>query len=757
MKKSQIVLACLMLFAASSSMAMSLGRHRGAAVIGRPLDISIQAVLDAQEDLAASCIEADVFYSDTKLARGRIQVSSERTGSGQDAVIHVRTSLPIDEPVVSIYLRTGCVQKNEKKFVVLADLVSEQAPQVPAQGFAARQAAPASVAAPVVVAPAAPVTAGSPDSTPAASNSTRRSRNRAAATEAGAATNTPAAGGRPAAVTAAAAPKEGTPPISRAQRAKDARDAKAAAKSGARLKLEPLDLTIERDPSLRASTEMLSTPSSSPQERSAAAALWRALTSQPQDILRDAEKLQGLEASVRALQAQSQKNQLAIETLNGQVKQAESERYANVLVYALAALLLLALAALAYFVRGWLMLRRSGDAELPWWRKNEPLEKGWANSAPDIDALTPEEQAQAAKSAAKSLKAGKGGKKPAETPSDLDLDLGANESGFTEVKHLSQLGNPDSMPPLSRGDRADFAMSMTHPTRAVKAEELFDVQQQADFFVSLGQTEQAVEVLREHISENVQTSALVYLDLFNLYHQLGREEDYEALRQTFNQLFNSKIPAFQSYKDKDSGAGLEAYQIAMSRIEALWPSAKVLDIIEESIFRKPDAGVEAFDLEAYRELLMLYSVAREIIHPDASAGNAVPKFDLPDSEFENELKTTKFVSTSIQPLSASVSEPEEQQYSKPFLDSVIPPSSPNLGLDLDLSLFDSESAAAPPIEEPESDSKFFEQFAADIAIPPPAQAGPASPPAAGHLDNSIDFDSYSSSIGPAGKPKPPKR
>ncbi len=153
MKKSQIVLACLMLFAASSSMAMSLGRHRGAAVIGRPLDISIQAVLDAQEDLAAACIEADVFYSDTKLSRGRIQVSSERVAGGQDAVIHVRTSLPVDEPVVSIYLRTGCVQKNEKKFVVLADLVSEQAPA--SSRLAARQAVPAPVSLPPVATPAA--------------------------------------------------------------------------------------------------------------------------------------------------------------------------------------------------------------------------------------------------------------------------------------------------------------------------------------------------------------------------------------------------------------------------------------------------------------------------------------------------------------------------------------------------------------------------------------------------------------------------
>ncbi len=770
MKKTPIVIACLMLFAAASSIAMSLGRHRGAAVIGRPLDISVQAVLDPQEDPAASCVEADVFYADTKLARSRVQVSAEKTGVGQEAVVRIRTSVAVDEPVVSIYVRAGCVLKNEKKFVVLADLISEQAPAaaVPqgTQPIVTRPSAPVAAPASAVAATPAP---GPVVSDPPA---TRRTRSRASAAAARNAETGTVAASRPAAAVAPATPSENAPRASRAQRAKDARDAKAAAKAGARLKLEPLDLAIERDPSLRASTEMLSAPAASPQERSAAAALWRALTAQPQDILRDAEKLQGLEASVRSLQAQSQKNQLAIETLNGKVKQAESERYANVLVYALAGLLLIALAVLAYFVRGWLMLRRGGEAELPWWRKNEPLEKGWASSAPDIDAM-PDEPVRPAKKA-KIGRWGKTDKAPVDSAVDMDLDLGNNESGFTEVKHMSQLENPDSLPPLSRRDRADFAVSMTHPSRAVKAEELFDVQQQADFFVSLGQTEQAIEVLRGHITENVQTSALVYLDLFNLYHQLGREEDYEALRLTFNQLFNSKIPAFSLYKDKDreAGPGLEAYQAAMSRIEALWPSRKVLEIIEESIFRRPDDGSEAFDLEAYRELLMLYSVAREIIHPEASSGNAVPKFDLPESEFDREIKTTKFVSTSIQPLSASVADPAPRD-SRPFLESVVPPASPNLGLDLDLSLLEAESdplpvSAVPAVEE--SDSKFFEQFAADIAVPPPkssltlepkpapvsAQVPAQAPPAVLDLDNSIDFESYDSSLGLDGKPKNPK-
>jgi hypothetical protein len=272
------------------------------------------------------------------------------------------------------------------------------------------------------------------------------------------------------------------------------------------------------------------------------------------------------------------------------------------------------------------------------------------------------------------------------------------------AKPVAESRSADSVLPLARRDRVEFAMSTTSPARAVKAEELFDVQQQADFFVSLGQHDQAIAVLRSHIGDNVQTSALVYLDLFNLYHQLKRQQEYEVLREDFNQRFNAKMPTFELYNDVSPG--LDAYQAALTRIEALWPSPKVLEVIEESLFRRPDADAKAFDLEAYRELLLLYAVAREIIEPEAIAVEP-PK--------ARERKNSAFKSTAIQPLSASVLPDKPPQYKPSVLDA--PALSPQMGLDLDLSQLPDDSASAPLAEE-ESDSSFFAQFAADIAMGP---------------------------------------
>ncbi|MDB5967203.1 MAG: hypothetical protein JWQ72_3703 [Polaromonas sp.] len=742
MKKRQIVLPGLLLFAAAGSMAMSLGRYRGVALIGRPLDISVQAVLEAQEDPASLCAEADVFYADNKLSRSRVQVSAERTAAGNgDALIRIRSSVPVDEPVVSIYLRAGCLQKTERRYVVLADLASESgnAPLLAQAGVpAATPGAGASATGRASSLSSAAADGGTAGAT------ARRARSRVRPQADGA----PASAGNASAAAASAAQS----PAATAQAGASRRTgsaAKAAAgaaqKQSARLKLEPIDLTIDRDPQLKSSAELLTTPTANAQERSAAAALWRALTARPEDLLRDAEKLQALETSVRGLQSETQKNRLAIAGMNGQIQEARSERYANGLVYVLGALLLLALLGLGYFARRAYTSRSGSSDELPWWRKNEPLEKGWASSASDAGTSSlPAEDQPFGKKPGKDKKA-----KTTVSGLDLDLDLGNNESSFTDVKHLSSLGPTDSVFPLARRDRPDFALSMTQPARAVKAEELFDVQQQADFFVSLGQHEQAIEVLRNHIEDNVQTSALVYLDLFNLYHQLKRKPDYEALRGDFNQRFNAKIPAFELYDD--TGPGLEAYQVALTRIETLWPSPKVLEIIEESIFRRPDASAEAFDLEAYRELLLLYAVAREIIspEPDVASGS---KFEMPDGPEHDEDKTSKFMATSIQPLSASV---DDRRPAPDFPLSTLPPPSPRLGLDLDLSALDNEDSLPPAAE---SDADFFAQFAADIAVDPPASAKAqlaSVPGALPDIDNLIDFDPFDAPAGGPGKlPKP---
>jgi hypothetical protein len=146
---------------------------------------------------------------------------------------------------------------------------------------------------------------------------------------------------------------------------------------------------------------------------------------------------------------------------------------------------------------------------------------------------------------------------------------------------------------------------------------------------------------------------------------------------------------------------------ALTRIESLWPTPKVLDVLEESIFRKPDSRSEVFSLAAYRELLLLHSVAKKIIARPAGPGEngGEPATASALDALTALPRTTSFGPTSIQPLSARFQEtPPPLPFALPAAaslevmpapDLTRPPVSPRLGLDIDLSL-EEGSLPVPP-------------------------------------------------------------
>ena len=141
-----------------------------------------------------------------------------------------------------------------------------------------------------------------------------------------------------------------------------------------------------------------------------------------------------------------------------------------------------------------------------------------------------------------------------------------------------------------------------------------------------------------------------------------------------------------------AGSGLESYQRALSRIEALWPSSKVLDVIEESIFRRSGTdGEQAFDLEAYRELLLLYAVARDIVEKE---GGDLALVSYPSSDGDSR-PPTRFAATALHPLSAQIAAAASAiTVNDDTQDIPLPPPSMRVGLDIDLAAFSDAPAEA---------------------------------------------------------------
>ncbi len=644
----QIWTACILLSTAVGSSAATLGRHSGVALIGQPLDVRLQVMLAPGEDIGTQCIAADVFYGDVLVPANLVAVTAtaqpgEATGSAR-----IFSSQPVNEPIVTLSVRAGCGLAFTRRYVLLADLVSEPAvaaaPQTAAPPVVTVAPAPSAVVPAPAPAPAPVQAAPVPTPAPAPVARARPPAPPKPPKVAVAPRTKPVPAPAPAGPAVAAKPPATAP----------AAAAPAAPVGASRLRLDPPEMAAGSSPN--ASGEGAAAAPAEPNPLEAA------LASANAEVQRNAERLSAIETEMARFREAQQRDQARIAELSTQLARAEEQRYNNWLIYALAGLLLLALAAIAVLAR---RQRReaamASDASRAWWAERQDDDE--VEEMPRMSRRAPLEPS-------------------APVPLDsLDVDLDVDSSP-------APLQASPAVRKAPAADRREFMPSAMGVSRSVATEELFDVQQQADFFVSLGEDDQAIAVLRNHLAESHEPSPLAYLDLFRLYHRLDRRADYDALREEFNRVFNAGAPLFDRYSDK--GRGLEAYETAFARIQSLWPQPRVLDLIERSIFRDSEEGeTEVFDLEAYRELLMLHAIAKDLVERESATQ--------PPVDFQH---------TNMQPLKAAgkagASE-DPMRRTVPMDLHVIPPASPRVALDVNIEDLEAESqfeASLPEVDVP---------------------------------------------------------
>jgi pilus assembly protein FimV len=583
---------------------LTIGRPQGAVWIGKPLDLVVPLSLDEAESSGALCLEAEVVQGDLRIPDRSLSISLEPGPNPASSRMRIRSSTTVDEPVLNVNVRAGCETRSTRSYVLLADVPTEAS--LPSVALPRPAAEPPSPAAERPRASSRTTGAGSSSGfeggVPARRNGAAVSSTGTQDAEAPAARRSaPAArpaAARPPAVAARAAPRapaapKAAPAAPKGVPASAPAPVRAASPSGSRLQLDAMEPDPVAQPGLKATPQLTLRAAEDPARRSAAAAEWRALNAEPEAVQREAQRMQALETTLNALREQTAQNQRALLELRTELVQAREERYRNPLVYALVALLLAALIAI-------LLL----------WRLEGHTRPGALGTLLDDEDVEP----------------------PARRHSANATSFGA--ATFAGVEPEEDSGFGESHPP--HPTRAPEG----HPLRPVNTEELFDVQQQSDFFLSLGQHDQAIAVLREHIATNPGTSALAYLDLLRIYHSLDRKEDYARLADEFERAFNAYVPKFDQFEQ--TGKGLEHYRSTLSRIESQWPAPGTLALIEELIFRKPGVNDEdeVFDLAAYQELLLLYSVAKEVIDPDSAPPAPVTPHSFVDTFGHGQMATT---------------------------------------------------------------------------------------------------------------------
>lgn len=569
--------------------AIGLGAGPAGVALGQTLDFAVSVRLDGDEALSADCVQAEVFLGDQRVAPTAVRTRVVPGGPGS-ATIRVSTTSAIDEPVVAVQLTAGCGARVNRRYVVFADPVVS-APTV--------QMAATPISLPVVDAPANlfNVAANGQNATPAQDGSAPNPQGPVATAVLAAPVR--ASLRAPQATQFAAArttPTKSKPVAPEAQR----KAAKVVALKAAAQPV-PQALVAER-PRLRLE---VAEPAALPPNtalieeafeavaQAASAARTAAATASA-----SAERIATLERSVEAARSQAQTSQNELVRLR-----AELARPTNSSAWLWP---LLVLAAIAVFSAGWLAwrLRAMRQAQEAAWLRASTL-VGTAVDEP-LAETSPLPLITSALTVQPELSTTPLATTPPDTAGATSKVALAAPLGSSEPLFVHAMARTVVLPPSARVDD-------TAP-RDVSIEELIDVDQQAEFFIALGQDTAAIDLLVTHLRNTGGGSPLTYLKLLEIYRRRGDQAAYERTRSRFNQRYNAYAPEWGV--DLTLGKSLEDYPDVAPRLQLAW--SRPLDAmaeLEALLFRKSRG--ELFDLPAYREVLFLYSLARDMNERDS--------------------------------------------------------------------------------------------------------------------------------------------
>jgi hypothetical protein len=616
--KSSLLLAAVgssIIFADAT--AVGIGRPVSNLVLGSLLDISISVRLEDGEALETECLTAQVQIGERRVPSYDLHFSIESGRDPQERLVRLSAPARVDEPLVNVTLAAGCQGRVSRKFTVLADpptsyalpsaadpaLVSNPAP------LAAARAGDSALPLPRIMSSNGvliiPPASGLPtfvdpepvNAAPAAAASRAAAEPRqAVATAPTTAPRIHASKSAAHSASAVRAVAKTTAPVSRPSRvARNTARPNAASSTDGRARLQLDVVEAVRNPGLAAAASAAAASAAAD-----AAALVAALNAA------SAAQASASVAQARVMLLEQQVQRLAAESAaqREEAQKAREKAQGSDEIGWLAPILGLILALVAALAL-WLGLRLRS-------RIHAEDERWWSEEA--VDAA----RARAA-----------GAVPLADPVASMQQDFGASadqpESG------LGALSAPAKFMPSSEVSLGSLQ------SREVSVEELIDLEQQAEFFVVLGQDDAAIDLLVSHVRGSGGTSPLPYLKLLEIYRRRSDRESYERTRSRFNQRFNAYAPDWDS--DLQHGRALDAYPQVMERLQHSWP--RPLDAMAELgalLFRKD--GGELFELPAYREVLLLFSLARELLD---NQDTRIPDVDvlLPIGESHFETTGTK--------------------------------------------------------------------------------------------------------------------
>jgi pilus assembly protein FimV len=199
-----------------------------------------------------------------------------------------------------------------------------------------------------------------------------------------------------------------------------------------------------------------------------------------------------------------------------------------------------------------------------------------------------------------------------------------NDEKKIHQMHAAQVDQSLTSPP-------EF-MTLTKSS-SVNLEEISDVTQEAEFWVSVNDLPRAIEILEPQVELEDSESPLPWLYLLDLYRATKNRDKYDALKQRFVKSFNAKVIDYDEQPSTQDERHIEDFSHLMSRICTLWYTDDILPFLQSLLVDDRGGQREGFELSVYREILFLIGLANELIRmpPHQRVAHSIPTSkDLPD-------------------------------------------------------------------------------------------------------------------------------
>jgi len=585
---------------------MGFARTATQSTLGQPLNFIASISLESDETVTRDCVSAEVYAGDAKIPAPNVYVSLGPLRDASQRDVRISTATAIDEPVVTIELSIGCTSKMSRRFVAFIDPPSLQlADTRPLDADGADSPRIASqTAALAELARRADLSRGVASGGDASrSDSTRgRRASHAARSQRTAMRNAP----RRAAATSRVA----------SNTRRGSRGALASNHGGAHLQLEAPRMVLA--PVLSASAASMPSAAAPMVAVASDAAASSVAGAAPIDLApvpapvvvagvasnavqSERDRMLMLETGLANLRDESLATKKTIGALQARLRDAEGARYSNGLVYALAGIALF----LGLVTAGLLWLRPRQRRQARWFEAEANREARSMRSA-EREAAAAAEFLPTAKPLSATALADVRQQGIDHPPGMLSVTAPATIGGLEVTTVLG----PQLTRPLAALLPAAGLDDGVKKSGDLSMEELIDLEQQAEFFVVLGQDEASISLLDNYMRSDGGKSPLPYLQLLEIHQRRGDQPAYEIVRQAFNSRFQANAPEWSS--DIHFGRALVDYPQTIARLQSLWATPlSAMQALDGLLFRRHSVE-DTFDFPAYRELLFLYSIAREL-------------------------------------------------------------------------------------------------------------------------------------------------